>query len=751
MAARTGRRLRVLQVVQRFAPELGGLETHVAEVTRRLAETNDIDVTILTTDRTGTLPREDRVNGVRVIRRRSWRRNGEEYFAPGLLRVIRRGRWDLIHVQGSQTTVPTLAMLAALRAGIPYVVTFHSGGHSSAAHGPITAVQSRINAPLFRRAAQLIAVSRFERTRFEKVTGLPTDRFAVIGNGGALPAVPSGILPEPGTIVTSGRLEKYKGHHRVIGALPLLRQSIPDARVTVLGSGPYESELRRLSRELGVESAVNFRHLLPAQRAEMSQVLAGSAVMAALSDYEAHPVAVMEAVALGLPVVGSDVAGIGDLVEDGLVVGVRPDADDAEVASALARQLERVDGRPRSAPDVELPTWESCTAQVAGIYRAVLGRRPLKVVQVITTLTTGGAERQVESLVTHSRHRQRVIALYAGGRVADSLRAAGVRVDVLRLSGIRRVLALPILVRRLRRLRPDVVQVHLLSAQAWAIPAARLAGVPIVVSTEHSLMDDSLENRPLTPSLRALYLTLARLATRTVAVSSTTAERLVAWGVRGSRISVVDNGIEFARLAYSARARAGIRMELGISAGAEVIGAVGRLEPVKRFPQLLAAVAPTLERGRRELVIVGDGPLRGALTAQAAELGVADSVHVTGPRSDVPALLSAMDVAVSPSRDETFGMAILEAMGAGLPVVHAQFPALDELGAGLTSAFAIDGSGDARERDSIVSGVERAFALSASGRTPVPSEVVAAYDISSTSARLDDLLSGMSARRRVRR
>ncbi len=367
-------RLRVLQVVPRFAPELGGLETHVAEVTRRLVETDDVEVTILTTDRTGRLPREDRVHGVRVIRRRSWRRNGEEYLAPGIVRVIRRGGWDLVHVQGSQTTVPTVAMLAARSARIPYVVTFHSGGHSSAAHAPITAVQNRINRPLLRGAAALIAVSRFERSRFARATGLPESRFQVIQNGGALPPVPRGTTPEPGRIVTSGRLERYKGHHRVIAALPLVRRAVPEARLTVLGSGPYEADLRRLAERLGVAHEVEFRHLLPAQRAEMAEVLARSSVMAALSDYEAHPVAVMEAVALGLPVVGADTAGIGDLVEDGLVTGIAPDADDAEVARVLVGRLTATSPGPHRPPVVALPTWEGCTAAIADVYRSVAAR-----------------------------------------------------------------------------------------------------------------------------------------------------------------------------------------------------------------------------------------------------------------------------------------------------------------------------------------------------------------------------------------
>jgi glycosyltransferase involved in cell wall biosynthesis len=745
------RPIRVLQVVQRFSPELGGLETHVSEVTQRLALTDDIEVTVLTTDRTGELPRDEWINGVRVIRRKSWPRDGEQYFSPGIARVIRSGGWDLVHVQGSQTTVPTMAMLAALSARIPYVLTFHSGGHSSRTHGAITWIQNKINRPLLARAVELIAVSRFERARFHRITGIPLDRFTVIGNGGALPAVSADARPVPGSIVTSGRLEKYKGHHRVIAALPMIRRSVPGATVTVLGSGPYEAALRELAQRLDVAEHVTFRHLLPDQRSEMAGILSRSAVMAALSSYEAHPVAVMEAVALGLPVVGSDVAGTGDLVEDGLVTGVDPEADDDTVARVLAHQLQTAGTSPHRAPAFDLPTWESCTSKVAAVYRRVAGttvpRESLKVVHVITTLTTGGAERQVESIVTHSRHRQHVIALYAGGKVADSLVAAGHSVEVLNLAGPRRLLALPILAARLRRLRPDVVQVHLLSGQLWGLPAARLAGVPTVLSTEHSLMTESIENRPLTPSLRQLYLLLNRFATRTVAVSSATAGRLERWGVSSKRITVVDNGIDFDAVAFDAAARSSVRDELKVAQGTELIGAVGRLESVKRFPELLAAISPTLERGRRELVIIGGGPLYGSLIKQAKALGVADCVHVTGPRADIAAVLSAIDVMVSASRDETFGMAVLEAIGAGLPVVYAECPALDELAAVIPGAARIDTANDDTEAESIRLGIDHGLDAAAGKRLPVPLSVLAAYDIASTTDQLDDLASRLSGTR----
>lgn len=370
--------------------------------------------------------------------------------------------------------------------------------------------------------------------------------------------------------------------------------------------------------------------------------------------------------------------------------------------------------------------------------------RPPRVLHVITALGTGGAERQLDGVVQHSSTPMRTIALYAGGTIGDAMAARGQHVEVLGMGGgPGRVTGLLRLVRAIRRHRPDAVHVHLLAAQLWGIPAARLAGVPVVVSSEHSLMDDTIENRPLTPRLRAVYLLLERMATHTVAVSATTKERLIRWGVRGQRISVIDNGIDFAALQYSPSERDRVRRELGIAPGATVVGGVGRLEPVKRFPQLLDALAPTLRVGERELVLVGDGPLRDDLLRRAHSLGVAEAVHLTGPRSDVPALLSAMDVLVSPSRDETFGMAVVEALGSGLPVVHGQCPALDELERLPPAAFPLsadDGTPDG-ESAALLTGVDAALAAAAAagGRFEPDPALTERYGIGRTVEQLEDL------------
>src|ERR1700728_2196910 len=213
----TGERaVRVLQVAPRFFPELGGIETHINEVTTRLAALPDIRVTVAVTDRSRTLPTCEMWGDVPILRRQAWPKDRDFYFSPGLARIISHGQWDIVHVQGVHTLVPVLAMRAAARANIPYVLTFHTGGSSLLSRRVMRSTQWRALGPLLRRSSQMLAVSRFEQRLFARSTGVSEDRIKVIRNGAGLPIANSETVPVPGRIVSCGRLERYKGHHRVM-------------------------------------------------------------------------------------------------------------------------------------------------------------------------------------------------------------------------------------------------------------------------------------------------------------------------------------------------------------------------------------------------------------------------------------------------------------------------------------------------------------------------------------------------------
>jgi glycosyltransferase involved in cell wall biosynthesis len=131
-----------------------------------------------------------------------------------------------------------------------------------------------------------------------------------------------------------------------------------------------------------------------------------------------------------------------------------------------------------------------------------------------------------------------------------------------------------------------------------------------------------------------------------------------------------------------------VRRKLGIEPEEFVFLFVGRLQPQKDIPTLLAAyrlVANEAGTGVR-LLIAGDGPLRDSLQGQAVHLGLTASVDFLGARGDVPELLQAADAFVMTSITEGQPMALIEAMAAGLPCIGTQvggIPALLEDGAGV--------------------------------------------------------------------
>ncbi len=183
--------LNVLMVATRYFPYIGGVETHVYEVGRRLAG-RGINITVLTTvpyTSATPLPKEEVIEGMRIIRVRAWPSQRDYCIAPEMFSLIKHGAWDLVHCQGSHTFVPPLAMLAAKEAKIPYIVTFHTGGHSSSFRNRIRGMQWQLLRPLLANASKLIGVSRFEADYFRDLLHLPAKQFAVIPNGATLPGL----------------------------------------------------------------------------------------------------------------------------------------------------------------------------------------------------------------------------------------------------------------------------------------------------------------------------------------------------------------------------------------------------------------------------------------------------------------------------------------------------------------------------------------------------------------------------------
>jgi glycosyltransferase involved in cell wall biosynthesis len=257
------------------------------------------------------------------------------------------------------------------------------------------------------------------------------------------------------------------------------------------------------------------------------------------------------------------------------------------------------------------------------------------------------------------------------GPLVDRLRALGVPTALVPLAErLVNPAALWALARQFRRQRPAIVQSHGARSNVYTRLAARLAGVPVVLSTVHN----SLFDYEVSPARRRAYVAAERwtsgLADRVIAVSGAVARDLVQrYGLPAGKVVVVRNGID-ADAFRPARTPEAVRAELGLGPAARPIGVAARMTEQKGHVHLLDALPAVAARVPDvACVLIGDGPLRGALEARARALGVLERCRFTGARSDVADLVAALELVVLPSRSEGLPFALLEAMALGRPVV----------------------------------------------------------------------------------
>ena len=205
----------------------------------------------------------------------------------------------------------------------------------------------------------------YEVEQFSRRLRIDPQTIRLIRNGSEpLPVDDSPPLASGSPLISSvGRLERYKGHHRLIAAMPALLEMAPNARLAIVGRGPYEKNLRRLVTRLGVEHAVMFISFGSSERAALGALVRSSDIVALLSDYEANPVAVMEAFALGRKVIVAATSGLTELATEGLATAVPPTIPPTE----LARVLVAMAAAPEPTSPA-LPTWDHCVDQFLLVY-----------------------------------------------------------------------------------------------------------------------------------------------------------------------------------------------------------------------------------------------------------------------------------------------------------------------------------------------------------------------------------------------
>lgn len=609
---------------------------------------------------------------------------------PALARLLLRRRPAA--VQTHLTYANVVGTVAARVARVPCVATLHNTNVDTAHHrrsllalegfvlrsltGGVVAVGPAVAAGqqwrLGRRTPLIVpnAVGSPARLSAGERSRLRTE---VLGHDGGL------------LLLAVGRLTEQKGYEDLLAAFRSVADRHPSAVLAVAGQGDLGGALRERARADGLGDRVRFL----GARGDVQRLLAACDLYVAASRWEGLPLAVLEAMAAGAPVVATAVGDVPTVVTDGTGMLV-PAEQPAALAEAVCAMLDDPERRrrmgaaaaDRAAAEYGAQRWVD--RLLAAYETARVGDRSSRVVRA------GDHHGPRVAVLIHGYHPRVGGAEKQMGAVAPLLTARGVDVHVI----TRRTRGLPALelvdgvpVHRvpapgpppvaslvytatallvLRRLRPQVLHAHeFISPATTALFAKRLLGPPTAVTAHRSgALGDVALLRARRSGPRRLE-SLRRHVDAFVVISTDIGEELAGIGVPAHRQVHVPNGVDVERFRPAADGeQQRLRTELGLPEGPLALFA-GRLAPEKRVAQLLGVWDGVRDAvPGATLAVLGTGQEETALRQQAG-----DGVVFGGAVGDVAPWLRAADVFVLPSIAEGLSVAMLEAMATGLPAL----------------------------------------------------------------------------------
>jgi glycosyltransferase involved in cell wall biosynthesis len=287
--------------------------------------------------------------------------------------MLRQERVEIFHAHLNWSLACTAGLLAAALARIPAIATVQLWGET----------QNGAMIPLLRTAsrsivARHIGVSSEIGERLTSEFGLLSERVRVVHNGVPMRSPERGASQQalrPGNsaqVVTVARLELQKDHMSLLRAAAML----PGVRFIFAGEGPERANLEDRVARLGLGNRVIFL----GQRDDVPHLLASSDLFVLPSLHEGLPLALLEAMALGLPVVASSIGGIREVVTDGKTGLLVPPGDPVALAGAIGRLFDDPELARRLSTAAQESVRERFSVEamvhgVSDIYREVLGSR----------------------------------------------------------------------------------------------------------------------------------------------------------------------------------------------------------------------------------------------------------------------------------------------------------------------------------------------------------------------------------------
>jgi glycosyltransferase involved in cell wall biosynthesis len=361
----------VVHVVPYYPPHLGGMENVAKAVAEELAKTRPVQV-LTTTCGAEDEPRLDRTDQLTVRRLRA-REIANLPVAPGLLfQMLRVGRDEIVHVHIAQALVPEIVWLSRRVRGGKFIAHFHLDVAPSGRFGPIFAwYKRRILGHTLRAAARVITFSSEQAVLLEQKYGLAPDAVAIIPNGVSSEFTPSAtrekVSDGPLRVLFVGRLTQQKAVYRLVDALAMMQQPV---EAVLVGDG---TERAAIEEQLQKHRLQDVRLAGIRRGRELVESYHWADVLVLPSDREGMPLAALEALACGLPIVATDVVGNRDLLKE---VGILVSPDATSIALALDQLAqdpqERSELRRSALHAAREFTLERTVDRIADLYDEVM-------------------------------------------------------------------------------------------------------------------------------------------------------------------------------------------------------------------------------------------------------------------------------------------------------------------------------------------------------------------------------------------
>ena len=300
----------------------------------------------------------------------------------------------------------------------------------------------------------------------------------------------------------------------------------------------------------------------------------------------------------------------------------------------------------------------------------------MKVLHVISTMLTGGAQRLIVDIMPIISEKNDVTVLVNNlnhTSFEKTLIQNGIRLETLRYKN----LYSPFNIWKIRKYirKYDIVHVHLFPSLYW-VALANFGGKVPLIYTEHSTFNSRREKIWLRPLERFIYSRYSKI----ISISELTQRNLQQWlGVKmtDERFVVINNGVKISNF----------KVKQGKKPYSRTLIMVSRFAAAK--DQMTIIKAMHFLKNDVHLILVGDGPMLEQCKRLSKELSVSDRVHFVGLQSDVASWLAKADIGIQSSKWEGFGLTAVEMMASGLPVIATDVDGLKQVVEGAGEIFPV--------------------------------------------------------------